>query len=122
MILIVEDDADNAAALREVLEDEGYPVMRACDGHQALRMLGEGAEPELIIVDFMMPNLDGLQFSRLVRADQRWSHLPLVMLTANGQAARTAVGDLVDTWLSKPVDLDTLLDTVAKHKAKGQDA
>jgi CheY-like chemotaxis protein len=115
MILIVEDDADNAAALREVLEEEGYPVTRACDGHDALRLMAQGTAPALIIVDFMMPNLDGSQFARLVRADPRWAKVPMLMLTANGPAARDAVGDMVDQCLSKPIDLNALLDAVQLH-------
>jgi two-component system, chemotaxis family, chemotaxis protein CheY len=117
MILIVEDDADNASALREVLEDEGYPVTRACDGHDALRLLGNGLIPQLILVDFMMPNLDGSQFARLVRTDPRWAGVPMLMLTANGQAARDAVGNMVDQCLSKPIDLTVLLHAVEKHVA-----
>src|SRR5262245_18101102 len=105
MIMIVEDDGDNAAVLREVLEEEGYSVVRASDGHDALRLLAQGAVPELIIVDFMMPNLDGSQFTRVVRADPRWALVPVMMLTANGNAARKAAGDTVVECLNKPVDL-----------------
>ncbi|MET0387940.1 MAG: response regulator [Polyangiales bacterium] len=118
MILIVEDDADNAAALREVLEDEGHQVTRACDGHDALRLMAQGSVPELIIVDFMMPNLDGSQFARLVRADPRWGAVPMLMLTANGPAAREAVGNMVDECLNKPIDLGVLLDAVETHVGK----
>lgn len=112
MILIVEDDAANATALREVLEEEGYPVTRARDGHDALRMLAQGSVPELIIVDFMMPNLDGAEFVRLVRTDARWSTVPLLMLTGNGPDARLSPGTSDVQCLSKPVDLDALLEAI----------
>lgn len=114
MILIVEDDADNAAAIREVLEDEGYAVARACDGSDALRLLNKGPLPRLIILDFMMPNMDGSQLAKAVRSEPAWSQIPLVMLTANGRAAGTALGN-VDECLNKPVNLMALLDAVQKH-------
>jgi CheY-like chemotaxis protein len=117
MILIVEDDADNAAAIRDVLEDEGHQVSRACDGVDALRLLGEGLLPQLMIVDFMMPNLDGSQLAKRLRADARWSAIPLVLLTANGRAAMEAAGSNVDVCMHKPVNLMELLDVVQKYTA-----
>jgi CheY-like chemotaxis protein len=116
MILIVEDDADNAAAIRAVLEDEGYDVSRACDGVDALRMLHEGARPRLMILDFMMPNLDGLQLAEAVRSDTAFAAIPLLLLTANGRAAAEQEGVRnVDQVLSKPIQLTELLDLVERH-------
>lgn len=119
MILIVEDDADNAAAIREVLEDEGYSVTRASDGADALRKLGSGLMPGLILLDFMMPEMDGSQLARAVKDDPRWAAIPLVLLTANGRAASRVLGDMINQYLAKPVELNLLLDTVRKYY-KGQ--
>lgn len=115
MILIVEDDADNAAALRDVLEDEGYAVTRACDGADALQKLGAGLKPGLILLDYMMPEMDGSELARLVKDDERWSEIPLVMLTANGRAASRALGGTIAHCLGKPVELNLLLDTVRTY-------
>jgi two-component system, chemotaxis family, chemotaxis protein CheY len=115
MIMIVEDDADNASALREVLEEEGYQVTRACDGADALKKLSGGPAPGLILLDYMMPEMDGSQLARAVKADKRFAEIPLVMLTANGRAASRALGDTITQCLAKPVELNTLLDTVRKY-------
>lgn len=114
MILIVEDDADNAAAIRDVLEDEGYSVTRACDGADALQKLGSGLKPGLILLDYMMPEMDGSQLAKAVKNDNRWSEIPMVMLTANGRAASRALAGTITQYLAKPVELNTLLDTVRK--------
>jgi CheY-like chemotaxis protein len=114
MILIVEDDADNAAAIREVLEDEGYKVARACDGVDALRAMRQGELPALIILDYMMPNLDGFHLAKALRGEPLWSEIPLVMLTANGRAANHAL-EVVDQCLHKPINLSELLDAIEKH-------
>jgi two-component system, chemotaxis family, chemotaxis protein CheY len=114
MILIVEDDADNASVLREVLEEEGYAVQRACDGADALKKLGAMPVPGLILLDYMMPEMDGSQLAKAVKADQRYAEVPLVMLTANGRAASRALAGTITQYLAKPVELNLLLDTVRK--------
>jgi len=115
MILIVEDDADNASAIREVLEDEGYSVTRACDGADALKKLSSGPVPGLILLDYMMPEMDGSQLARALKSDKRFADVPMVMLTANGRAASRALTGTIAQCLSKPIELNLLLDTVRKY-------
>ncbi len=115
MILIVEDDADNATALREVLQEEGYSVARASNGVEALTKLREGPIPSLILLDLMMPEMDGSTFAKAVRAEPKWNQIPIVLLSASGRAAERAQAPGVDRFLHKPVDLTTLLNVVQSH-------
>lgn len=115
MILIVEDDAENAASLREVLQEEGYPIERAADGADALRLLKGGMRPDLMLVDLMMPNIDGWKLATALRADASLQTIPIVLLTADARGKEAAQQLGVNAYLSKPVDLGTLLDTVSLH-------
>ena len=112
MILIVEDDADNASALRDVLQDEGYVVTRANNGAEALRQLKTGQLPGLILLDLMMPEMDGSQLVKAVREEPSFAHIPLVVLSASGRAAERTAALAVDRFLHKPVDLTQLLDVI----------
>jgi len=115
MILIVEDDADNASALRDVLQDEGYVVSRANNGIDALRQLKSGPLPGLILLDLMMPEMDGSHFAKAVRDEEAWKHIPMVVLSASGRAAERAATPGIERFLHKPVDLTTLLDVINTH-------
>src|SRR5690349_3947395 len=80
-ILLVEDDDDVAGAMVAVLEGEGYSVVRARDGEDALRALREGLAPCLIVLDILMPRMDGIEFRRVQRSDPSMSHIPVVVVS-----------------------------------------
>jgi two-component system, chemotaxis family, chemotaxis protein CheY len=114
-ILIVDDYAPNHRLMSFVLEQSGYAVISASDGLHALDCL-EGVQIDLIVTDLTMPRLDGLGLAARVRADARFSHVPIIMVTASGvetdQARATGVG--VDAFLTKPVDSEDLARTVGQ--------
>ncbi len=115
-ILVVEDDIRNIYALSGVFEPHGVDVQIARNGHEALEALGrcaDGAGPkiDLVLMDVMMPEMDGLTATREIRRIERWKNLPIIMLTAKAmaddQAQCLAAG--ANDYLSKPLDVDKLL-------------
>jgi len=110
-ILVVEDDEPIRLALREVLEVEGYEVIVASDGAEALHEIGRTV-PSLIITDLQMPNLDGGQLCERVRAKPGTAEIPIVVLTAAHRV--DAVAGRVNAIIRKPFDIDVLLSTVAQ--------
>jgi CheY-like chemotaxis protein len=113
-VLIVEDDADIADTLAAILEQRGYRAETAADGAEALARLRHGPVPSLILLDLMMPVMDGIQFRRAQLAARELASIPVVVLTADA-GQRPPLG--VAGWLLKPVDLDRLLDTVRRLTA-----
>jgi CheY-like chemotaxis protein len=110
-VLVVEDDADILRALVQVLEDEGYAVRAAENGSAALAALRTpGARlPRVILLDLMMPVMDGWAFRAEQLRDPLLAEIPVVVLTADGSAAaRSAVLEVAGA-LRKPVELLTLL-------------
>jgi CheY-like chemotaxis protein len=81
MALIVEDSAVQAMALQQLLEQKGITVLRAPDGHLGVAM-AEKYLPDVIILDIMMPEMDGLEVCRRLKQNPQTCHLPIVMLTA----------------------------------------
>ncbi len=110
-ILVVEDDADALAALGDLLESHGYAVASACNGAEALEVLGRSPLPNLIVLDLLMPTMDGWEFRRRQKKDPRIAHIPVVVVSASSAAKPIDA----DSILRKPVDIDRLLETVARH-------
>ena len=118
-ILIVEDDPDIQDALRELLEMEGYRVATAANGKEALKQLEAGIPapektPQLILLDLMMPIMDGIQFRSAQRADARLSSIPVVLMSADSQADKKLKDADLAEYLKKPLDLDRVLSTVKR--------
>ncbi len=111
-ILVVDDDVDIRETLAEVLEIEGYGVETAEHGRAALDMLGEGTSPSVILLDLMMPVLDGYGFLAARAATPAIARIPVIVITAGG-ISRERLGSV--EVLPKPVDLPRLLETIAKH-------
>ncbi|GAC1352952.1 MAG: hypothetical protein NVS3B20_12320 [Polyangiales bacterium] len=110
-ILVVEDDEPIRLALQELLEAEGYEVVQAENGREALGLL-ERSIPALVVTDINMPFVDGLQLCRTLRAGPRTRSVPIVVLTAAHQidsALSTA-----DAVIRKPFDIDDLLRVIAQ--------
>lgn len=118
-ILVVEDDVRNVYSLTSVLEPRGASVQIARNGQEALDALAlsaEGAAPaiDMVLMDVMMPVMDGLEATRRIRGDGRWSDLPIVMLTAKAmpddqERCLEAGGN---DYMAKPIDVDRLLSLV----------
>ena len=115
-ILVVEDDIRNVYALSGVFEPHGVNVQIARNGREALEALGrvaDGAGPkiDLVLMDVMMPEMDGLTATREIRRIDRWKTLPIIMLTAKAMADDHAqcLAAGANDYLSKPLDVDKLL-------------
>ena len=107
-VLIADDDRAIRDALTRALGLEGYDVVQAADGNTALSLI-ESAQPDVAILDVMMPNIDGLTVCRVLRAER--NRLPVLMLTARTETPDRVAGlDAgADDYLAKPFDLDELL-------------
>ena len=114
-VLIVEDDADIRELLSSVLVLEGYRVVTAADGAEGLEQL-RTAHPALILLDLMMPSMDGWEFRRLQLLDPALAGVPTVILSGDGRLEAKAAS-LGTSFLRKPVDLDELLSVVANAAA-----
>ncbi len=111
-ILVVDDDRDIREVLALILASEGHEVDTAGNGESGLAHLRRGARPSLILLDMMMPKLDGEGFLRAMRSDPNLADIPVVILTGH-PAARTKAAELGTAGaLVKPVDLTDLLRTI----------
>jgi CheY-like chemotaxis protein len=110
-ILVVDDDPDILEALSEILEAEGYEVDRARHGREALARI-EQRRPDLILLDLMMPVMDGWEFSQVLRQRSDWDDIPVVVLSADRQAGAKARVVGARGFLAKPFELTELLRVV----------
>jgi CheY-like chemotaxis protein len=107
-ILIVEDDLDTREMLGRFLELEGFDVRTAANGELALQALQQDGQASVILLDLMMPVMNGWQFREVQRQDPELSRIPVVVVTAAGSRDELPAIS-ADAWVSKPVDLDRLL-------------
>ena len=119
-VLVVEDEPENRLFIGLMLRTEGYDVLEADDGPAALALLAEEALPELILLDVMMPGLNGWQVFERLREDPRWARIPVVMLTALAQRSdvERAVQLGVDGYLTKPFEPADLIHTIEETLRK----
>jgi len=118
--MVVEDEPENRLFIGLMLRTEGYDVIEAEDGPTALDLLGAGSDPEMILLDVMMPGLNGWQVFERLREDPRWRSIPVVMLTALAQRAdvERAVQLGVDGYLTKPFEPADLIHTIEETLEK----
>jgi len=117
VVLIVDDDMRNAFALSKVLRNRGLKVIVAQDGNKALAHLHDTAGIELILMDIMMPGMDGYATMKEIRKDPRFKTLPILALTAKAMAGdrEKCMEAGADDYLSKPIDTDLLLSYVRRY-------
>lgn len=115
-ILVADDDPALCLLLRETLLDAGYDVIVAHDGDQLVRM-AQDDPPDLLLIDLMMPLMDGFEAIRQLRNDTRTSHLPMIILTARSASSEVVVGfdSGADDYIVKPYDIDVLLARIRSH-------
>lgn len=120
-ILIVDDEPDVASLLTLLLKSQGYEVVSAGDGQEALEKARTG-HPDLLLLDIMLPKLDGYKVARMLKFDENFRHIPIIMLTAKIQEKDKNMGMEMgaDAYISKPFNTPALLelikDTLAKKK------
>ena len=116
VILIVEDDPKSLTLTRDLLQVSGYTTIEATDGKQGIE-LAKRSRPDLILIDAQMPVMDGLEATKILKADAPTSNIPIIVLTAyamKGDKERILeVG--CDGYLAKPIDIQELLKTVAEY-------
>ena len=115
-VLVVDDDQDIIDAMTDVLRQEGYRVSAAHDGAEALSMLRANAHPRVILLDWMMPGMDGATFAEEKRRDPALAAIPVVLLTADARASTKAADAGIGAFLRKPVTLDDLLSMLERYR------
>jgi CheY-like chemotaxis protein len=112
-ILIVDDSSSNILLLSNFLNSEGYDVQTAAGGREALKLVSE-SKPDLILLDIMMPDIDGISVLKKLRSDETTARLPVIVVSAVGETERIeaikAIG--VTDYLIKPIDFDIIRDKV----------
>lgn len=112
-VLVVDDEFGVAEVLQSILEDEGYRVATAINGKQALTRLTE-VTPDLIMLDYMMPIMDGTQTLAAIRNDQAFASVPVIMMSSLDEAAVRETCTDYDTFLRKPFRAMAVVKMVAQ--------
>jgi CheY-like chemotaxis protein len=109
-LLLVDDDTELQQALKLRFESSGFEVITASDGLEALRK-GRTEHPHLIILDLMLPNLNGYEVCRLLKFDQKFRHIPIILVTARSRQEDLVMGQSVgaDAYVTKPFDGKALI-------------
>jgi two-component system cell cycle response regulator DivK len=126
-ILIVEDEPKNLKLLRDLLQRFGYEILEAPDGEQGVKITMEKI-PDLILMDIMMPKMDGLEATRIIKADNKTKHIPVIALTSyamKGDREKTIEAGC-DGYIAKPIDIQEVLKIIehfvtAKEKVSSPD-
>jgi two-component system alkaline phosphatase synthesis response regulator PhoP len=115
-ILVVDDEVDLVETIRFPLETEGFNVLVAYNGEDALNM-ARTENPDLILLDIMLPKLDGYKVCRLLKFDERYKNIPIIMLTARAQEKDRIIGmeTGANEYITKPFDMDKLLEKVKAY-------
>lgn len=115
-VLVVDDDFEIRAVLAEILEDAGHPVVLAANGLEAMNALRGGLVPAVILLDLMMPVMDGWEFCKQWRADPEISRFPVIIVSAHSRADAAAAASGATGSLQKPIELEDLLRTVNRFR------
>lgn len=120
LVLVVDDDPDLVEAVSMKLESENYRVANAYDGNEAWERIKE-ERPALIVLDVMMPEKDGYAVCREIKSDPEYKDIPVVLLTAVGEAVPSTnythmdgKTSMADDFIAKPIDMDELMEIIAQ--------
>lgn len=111
-ILVIEDDHDTRVAIRQALENTGHRIFSATNGSEGLRLLRKLDNLDLIVVDMIMPIMNGEEFIKAKENDQQFSHVPLLVITSFKEKLEL-IGN--NPFLMKPLDLDLLISKVDSY-------
>jgi CheY-like chemotaxis protein len=113
-ILVVEDEQANLATIRDLLNFEGYEVLEARNGRDGVEV-ATANKPDIILLDMRMPEMDGYEVARQLKAGPETKEIPIIALTGNAmdEQRREAMDAGCDDFIAKPVDFDNLLDRIA---------
>lgn len=109
-ILVVDDELDIRESLQELFEDAGYQVATAADGAEALALMSTGDAPCVVILDLIMPGVNGNEVYSVMQSDDRLSDVPVIVATSDPSRAPRDV-----QVMRKPIDTRRLLDVVRQH-------
>lgn len=118
-VLLIDDHEDARAALALVLEAAGFAVVGAPSAEAGLARLAEGLEPAIVLLDLGLPGMSAQRFNQALRAEARLAATPLVVLSGDGWIDEKASALGASDWLAKPVEIERLLEVVARHCACG---
>lgn len=113
-ILVVEDDQSIRISLQDLLEMEGYRVQMAANGVEALKVLESSDKPNLILLDLMMPVMDGFQFRERMNSNPDLANIPVIVMSADGNVTVKKARIGASDYLRKPIDIDVLLERIER--------
>jgi DNA-binding response OmpR family regulator len=115
-ILVVDDETELLKALSIRLKTSGYEVITASDGQEGLEK-AKSLNPDLIVLDILMPKMDGYEVCRMLKFDEKYKSIPVIMLTAKAQDIDKAMGKKVgaDDYITKPFETQDLVDKIKKY-------
>ena len=120
-VLLVEDNYMNKVLVREILKLNGYDIIEAASGTEGLKMLAL-EPPDIVLMDLHLPEMDGITATRIIKADEKNRHIPVLALTASAMKGeeQKLIDKGFDGYVAKPIDVKKLLEAITESiKAKG---
>ncbi len=118
-VIIVEDNAKNRKIMADLLRVHGYSYIEAVDGQEGLELTIE-KKPDLVLMDVQLPRLDGYEATKMIKTDERTSHIPVIVVTSfamkNEENRAREAG--CDEYISKPIDIHSFVETIKKFLPK----
>ena len=117
-ILIVDDEKDIVETLSFMLQAKGFECIAAYDGEEGLN-LAKKVNPDLVILDVMMPKINGYKICRLLKFDNKYKNIPIIMITARSQDEDKIIGEETgaDEYITKPFEFSDVLEKINKYLA-----
>lgn len=115
-VLIADDEMDIVETLKFMLESEGFDVLTAYNGEEALK-IARSAIPDIILLDVMMPKINGYKVARLLKFDKKFQNIPILMITARSQEEDRLIGEETgaDEYITKPFEISDVIELINKY-------